>query len=244
MQELEATSSQLASVVEARDNLKKELLDVYKKFESTTQELVEERRTVTTLNRELEALAKQLQVDSQARRALEAELDEATRSLDEMNTSALSLSKALESTHSKNSTLEAEKEVLSKALDEEKKKTIQAQENSEDAQNLISRLQTERESFEMRSRHLEEELALAKGEMLRLRRQISASRSQNTKILPRTSAATETSSVPRTSAPTETSQVANEQPVNDRNQKTSEVASGAPYTVKRTTRRRKGGAST
>jgi chromosome segregation ATPase len=241
--------------VEARDNLKKELLDVYKKFESTTQELVDERRIVTTLNRELEALAKQLQVDSQARRALEADLDEATRSLDEMNTSALSLSKALETTHSKNATLEAEKEMLSKALDEQQKITTMAQENSEDAQNLITRLQTEKETFEMRSRHLEEELALAKGEMLRLRRQISASKSQKTRILPRTSAPTETSTVSGTSSPTETSTVSgtssptessqqalNEQPGNDRDEKTVRVAAGTPYTVKRTTRRRKGGA--
>jgi chromosome segregation ATPase len=170
-----------------------------------------------------------------------------------MNTSALSLSKALETTHSKNATLEAEKEMLSKALDEQKKITTVAQENSEDAQNLITRLQTEKETFEMRSRHLEEELALAKGEMLRLRRQISASKSQKTRILPRTSAPTETSPVPgtsspteistvtRTNVPTETSQAPNEQSVSNRNQN-GEVAAGTPYTVKRTTRRRKGGA--
>ncbi|MCL1462778.1 hypothetical protein M3J57_30025, partial [Klebsiella pneumoniae] len=84
-EELEATSNELASIVEARDNLKKELLDVFKKLESTSQELVDERKTVTTLNRELEALVKQLQMDSEARKALEADLDEATKSLDEMN---------------------------------------------------------------------------------------------------------------------------------------------------------------
>ncbi|KAG8051156.1 hypothetical protein GUJ93_ZPchr0009g1785 [Zizania palustris] len=50
-----------------------------------------------------------------------------------------------------------------------------------------------RESFKMRSRHLEDELALAKGEILRLRRQISTSRSQKTKTLPRTNAAPEIS---------------------------------------------------
>ncbi|KAF0916101.1 hypothetical protein E2562_000710 [Oryza meyeriana var. granulata] len=226
-EELEATSNELASIVEARDNLKKELLDVYKKLESTSQELVDERKTVTTLNRELEALVKQLQMDSEARKALEADLDEATKSLDEMNKSALSLSKELEETNSRKDTLEAEKEMLSKALAEQQKITTEAHENTEDAQNLISRLQTERESFEMRSRHLEEELALAKGEILRLRRQISTSRSQKAKTLPRTNASPEVSQAP------------NEQPVND-NQNTSKVPAGSQYTAKRTTRRRKG----
>ncbi|KAG8045882.1 hypothetical protein GUJ93_ZPchr0008g11394 [Zizania palustris] len=230
-EEFEATSSELASVVEARDNLKKELLDVYKKLESTSQELVDERKTVATLNRELEALVKQLQVDSEARKALEADLDEATKSLDEMNRSALSLSKELEDTNSRNDILETEKEMMSKALAEQKKITTEAHENTEDAQNLISRLQTERESFEMRSRHLEEELALAKGEILRIRRQISTSRSQRTKTLPRTNASPEISQAP------------NEHPVND-DQKTSKIAAGSPHTAKRTTRRRKGGEST
>lgn len=134
-------------------------------------------------------------------------------------------------------------------------RSIEAQENCEDAQNLITRLQTERETFEMRSRHLEEELALAKGEMLRLRRQISASKSQKTRYVPRTSSSTETSTaprassptetsnVPRTSVPTETSQTPNEQSVNDGTQKIGEIAAETPYTVRVKARRGKGGAS-
>jgi chromosome segregation ATPase len=203
---------------------------VYKNLESTTHELVEERKIVTTLNRELEVLAKQLQVDSEARKALEADLDEATKSLDEMNNSALLLSKELESTHSRNDTLETEKEMLSKALTEQAKITTEAKENTEDAQNLITRLQTEKESFELRSRHLEEELALAKGEILRLRRQISTNSSQKPRAPPR----------PR--GPPETNETLKEQPVNDRNQKSSGVVAGTPQPVKRTVRRRKGGA--
>lgn len=215
--------------LKARDNLKKELLDVYKNLESTTHELVEERKIVTTLNRELEALAKQLHADFEARKALEADLDEATKSLDEMNNSALSLSKELEETHSRNDTLEAEKEMLSKALAEQTKITTEAQENTEDAQNLITGLQTEKESFELRSRHLEEELALAKGEILRLRRQISANRSQKPKTLTRRSVAPETT------------EALKDQPVNEHNQNTTGVAAGTPVSAKRVTRRRKGG---
>jgi chromosome segregation ATPase len=219
-EELEAASSELASVVKARDNLKN--------LESTTHELVDERKTVTTLNRELEALAKQLHADSEARKALEADLDEATKSLDEMNKSALSLSEELEKTHSRNDTLEAEKESLSKALAEQMKITTEAQENTADAQNLITRFQTEKDSFELRSRHLEEELALAKGEILRLRRQISANRTPK----PRT--------ITRTRAQAETNETLKEKLVNDHNQKTTGVAAGTLPSAKRVTRRRKG----
>jgi chromosome segregation ATPase len=225
-EELEATSIELASIAEARDNLKKELLDAYKNLESTTHELVEERKIVTALNKELEALAKQLQVDSEARKSLESDLEEATKSLDEMNNSALLLSKELESTHSRSATLESEKEMLRKALAEQTKITTEAKENTEDAQNLITRLETEKESFELRCRHLEEELALAKGEILRLRRQISTNSSQK----------------PRARGPPEANETLKEQPVNDYNQKTSGVVAGTPQPVKRTVRRRKGGA--
>ncbi|KAK3137355.1 hypothetical protein QOZ80_5BG0451230 [Eleusine coracana subsp. coracana] len=182
-EELEVTSSQLVSVTEAHGDLNKELLDAYKKLESLTNELVKERKINATLNRELEALLKQSLIESEARRALEVDLDEATRSLNEVNESTLSLSKQLENTNYRISSIKEEKEVLSKALEEQKKSTVEAQENMKDAQNIIEKLGTERENFEMRSKMLEDELATAKGEILRLRRQISASESQNARVV-------------------------------------------------------------
>ncbi|XP_008793446.2 MAR-binding filament-like protein 1 isoform X2 [Phoenix dactylifera] len=209
-EELSVTSSELKAVMEDRERLKKELLEIYKKLETTVRELKEERKVVATLNRELEVLGKQIQRDSEARRALETDLDEATRSLDEMNKSALLLSGELENTNSRNTSLEAEEEMLVKSLTEQKNLSKEAQENIEDAQNLITRLGSEREILEKRSKRLEEELASAKGEILRLRRQISISKEAGTEHQP----------------------------------KTNEVASGTPFTVKKTASRRKKGGST
>ncbi|VAH03083.1 unnamed protein product [Triticum turgidum subsp. durum] len=182
-EDLEVTSNQLVSITEVHDELSKELLDTYKKLESTTDELVRERRINATLKRELEALVKQSQVESEARRALQADLDEATLSLNEVNESTLFLSNKLDSTVSRISAIKEEKEVLSAALSEQKKSTAEAQKNMVDAQHLIKRLGMERENSEIRSTKLEEELATAKGEMLYLRRQITASGSQNTDVL-------------------------------------------------------------
>ncbi|KAJ1261987.1 hypothetical protein BS78_09G071700 [Paspalum vaginatum] len=187
-EELEVTSNQLLSVSKAHADLNKELLDAYKKLESTTNELVKERKINATLNRELEALVKQSVIESEARKTLLVDLDEATRSLNEVNGSTLSLSKQLETTNSKISAIKEEKEMLTKALEEQKKSTAVAQENMEDAQNTIKRLGTERESFETRSKKLEDELATAKGEILRLRRQISIAESPNTEVLQETGA--------------------------------------------------------
>lgn len=187
--ELEITSKQLVLVSEAHSDLNKELLDAYKQLESTQSELVKERKINATLNMELEALVKQSVIESEARKTLQVDLDEATRSLNEVNKSTLCLSKQLETTNSKVSAIKEEKEMLSKSLEEQKKSTVEAQENMEDAQNTIKRLGTERESFEVRSKKLEEELATAKGEILRLRRHISTGGSPNTQVLSEAGAA-------------------------------------------------------
>lgn len=182
-EDLEVTSNQLVSVTEVHDELNKELLGAYKKLESVANELVRERKNNATLNRELEALVKQSLVESEARRALQADLDEATLSLNEVNESTLFLSNKLDSTNSMIFAIKEEKEVLSVALAEQKKSTFEAQKNMAEAQHLIKRLGSERENFEIRSNKLEDELATAKGELLCLRRQISANGSPNTNVL-------------------------------------------------------------
>ncbi|CAL9159146.1 unnamed protein product [Musa hybrid cultivar] len=190
--ELDITSKELKDVVADRKNLKEELVETYKKLEATVHEVTEERKMVSTLNRELEVLGKQMQRDSEALGALEADLDEATKSLDEMNKNALLLSRELESSNTLTTSLEAEKEMLFKSLSEQKNITKEAWENIKDAQNLILLLGSERESVEKRTRKLEEELAFAKGEILRLRRQISLEKESDDRLPKTTEVAAET----------------------------------------------------
>ena len=101
---------------------------------------------------------KQSLVDSEARKALQADLDEATISLNEVNESTLFLSNKLDSTTSWIFAIKEEKEVLSAALAEQNKTTVEVQRNMVEAQHLIKRLGLERENFEIRSKKLEEEL--------------------------------------------------------------------------------------
>ncbi|MED6111333.1 filament-like protein [Stylosanthes scabra] len=105
-------------------------------------------------------------------------LQEATKSLDEMNRNAVILSDELERAKSLISCLENEKEVLYKSLTEQRNAYKVAQENMEDAHSLIMKLGKERENLENRKKKLEEELASAKGEILRLRSRISSLKSQ------------------------------------------------------------------
>ena len=79
----------------------------------------------------------------------------------------------------------------------------------------------------MRSKKLEDELATAKGEILRLRRQISTSGPENTKVI------LETGAAPNSSQPLK------EQPVNDHVQNTNSAGALA-RSPKRIYRRRKG----
>ncbi|KAH0466949.1 hypothetical protein IEQ34_004187 [Dendrobium chrysotoxum] len=183
-EELVSASNELKAVIEERESLKKELVDSYRKVETTKNQLQEERKLVTNLNKELEASGRQILKDSEARKSLEADLDQATRSLDDMNRSALLLSRELENTNSRSASLETEKDILYKSLVEQKNITKDALENIEDAQNLITRLGGEREKLEKRSKRLEEDLAAAKGEILRLRRKISVGQESLTEYHP------------------------------------------------------------
>lgn len=176
-EELQVVSHELASVAENRDSLQGELVDVYKKAERASNDLNEEKELVSSLKKELKALEKQISKDKESRKSLEIDLDEATKSLDEMNRNALLLSKDLERATSVISHLEDEKEVLYKSLTEQKNASKEARENMEDVHNLAMRLGEERDSLEKKAKKLEEELASAKGEILRLRSQINSSKS-------------------------------------------------------------------
>ncbi|KAK6284569.1 hypothetical protein POUND7_003521 [Theobroma cacao] len=175
-EELQIFSHELTAVTENRDSLQKELVDVYKKAETTANDLKEEKKIVSSLNKEVQALEKQIVKDKEARKSLETDLEEATKSLDEMNRNILKFSVDLERANAKISSLEDEKMVLYKTLTEQKNASKEARENMEDAHNLVMTLGKERESLEKRAKKLEEELASAKGEILRLRSQINSSK--------------------------------------------------------------------
>lgn len=175
-EELQNVSHELEATAENRDSLRKELVNVYKKAEATANDLKEQKEIVSSLNKELQALEKQTSKDKEARKSLETDLEEATKSLDEMNRNALELSKNLEKANSQISNLEDEKAVLYKSLTEQKSIANESRENMEDAHNLVMRLGQERKSLDKRSKKLEEELASAKGEILRLRSQINSSK--------------------------------------------------------------------
>ncbi|KAJ9179129.1 hypothetical protein P3X46_010952 [Hevea brasiliensis] len=174
--ELQLMSRELAAVTENRDSLQKELVDVCKKAEVTANELREEKKLVSSLNKELQSLENQILKDNGARKSFETDLEEATKSLDEMNRNALILSGELGIANSRISDLEDEKQVLYKSLTEQKNASKEAQENMEDAHNIVLRLGKERESLEKKAKKLEEELASAKGEILRLRSKINSSK--------------------------------------------------------------------
>ncbi|KDO51184.1 hypothetical protein CISIN_1g036820mg [Citrus sinensis] len=175
-EELQNVSHELEATAENRDSLRKELVNIYKKAEATANDLKEQKEIVSSLNKELQALEKQTSKDKEARKSLETDLEEATKSLDEMNRNALELSKNLEKANSQISNLEDEKAVLYKSLTEQKSIANESRENMEDAHNLVMRLGQERKSLDKRSKKLEEELASAKGEILRLRSQINSSK--------------------------------------------------------------------
>lgn len=175
-EEILNVSNELAAVVQTRDELQKELVDVYKKAESTANNLNEEKAIVASLSKELKALDARLSKESEARKSLDRNLEEATRSLNEINQNALILSRELELANSQISSLEGEKDALYKSLAEQKQVSQEARENLEDARSLIRQLGQERESWEKRAKKLDEELAAAKGEILRLRSHVNLSK--------------------------------------------------------------------
>ncbi|KAJ6715233.1 hypothetical protein OIU85_026712 [Salix viminalis] len=174
-EELQIMSQDLAMVAENRDSLQKELVDAYKKAEVAANGLEAEKNIVSSLNKEMQNLEKQMLKDKESRKSLETDLEDATKSLDEMNRNALILSGELEMANSRISSLEDEKQVLYKSLTEQKNAAKEAQENMEDAHSIVVRLGRERESLDKKGKKLEEELASAKGEILRLRSKINSS---------------------------------------------------------------------
>ncbi|KAI3977352.1 hypothetical protein MKX01_000265 [Papaver californicum] len=166
---------ELKSAIDTREELKKELIDAYKKAENTACNLEAERNTISSLKKEIETSEKQAASVRESRKTLETDLEKATKALEEVNKNILILSKELDAANSRVSNLEVDKETLYKALMEQKNISSEARENVEDAHNLIMRLGQERQSLDKRVKKLDDELGLAKGELLLLRDQINTS---------------------------------------------------------------------
>ncbi|KAL4195442.1 hypothetical protein AMTRI_Chr05g73370 [Amborella trichopoda] len=171
-EELLTTTEKLKSSTKTSDKVCKELLEAQKSTEAAINDVREERKIVKSLNRELEISKKQVLEALEARKALEKSLNEAGESLVAINENVLSLSKELEASAARNDSLESEKDLVYKSLIEQKKVAKEAQENAEDAHNMLLRIGKERETLSKRAKKLEEEMASAKGEILRLRRQL------------------------------------------------------------------------
>ncbi|CAA0837236.1 MAR-binding filament-like protein 1 [Striga hermonthica] len=185
-QETENLSRQLRSAKELLDKsnaeieiTSQELIDAVQKCEILEKELNEEKNATTSLNEELNLLEAQVSKDKEFKKNLESDLDEADKALEEMNRNALILSRELEMANSRISELGDEKGAVFTDLDREKRAFREAQLNLEDAHSLVLRLGKEREGLEKRGRKLEEELASAKGEILRLRGEINSSKKTN-----------------------------------------------------------------
>ncbi|CAN1317429.1 MAR-binding filament-like protein 1-1 [Linum perenne] len=131
---------------------------------------------ISSLHKDIQQVEQQILEDKEARKVLESDLEEATTSLAEMNRNALTLSRELEMARSKIVSLEDEKQLLNKSVAEQKNAVIEAKENMEDAHSMVLKLGKERESLEKKAKKLEDGLASAKGEILRLRSQMNSAK--------------------------------------------------------------------
>lgn len=174
-EKLQILSQESAAALRKSESLEKELVVAHAKAESAAVDLKEEKKITSSLNKELKVLETQLFKDKEARRSLESDLEETSKSLDEMNRAALMLSSELELANSRIPKLEDERETLYRSIYEQKQTSQEARENLEYAHNLVVRLGDEKEKLVKRGQKLEEEVAFAKGEILRLRSQMNSS---------------------------------------------------------------------
>ncbi|XP_042049485.1 MAR-binding filament-like protein 1-1 [Salvia splendens] len=175
-EELRIMSTELTAALQKCNGLEEELVDALRKAEITTSDLNEDKRIISSLKKELMDLETQMLGDKEARESLESYLEEATKSLNDITRHASMLSRELELAHSQVLSLEHENDDLCNIITEQKQAFLESRVHLEDAYNLVMKLGKERESLIKRGKKLEEELAYAKGEIIRLMRQINSSK--------------------------------------------------------------------
>ncbi|EPS62238.1 hypothetical protein M569_12555 [Genlisea aurea] len=166
----ELASRRLSAVLGDQENLQEEIVRVQEKLQKTAQELESEKELAASLKAELNDLAAEVSKE----RAAQESLREASESLDELNRTAARLSGELESSNSQIRRLDDEKEALRRALEQERRASRDARERLEEAHAAVMRIGEERSALEARERKLEEELATAGGEILRLRSEMDS----------------------------------------------------------------------
>lgn len=155
------------------ENIKEELSQARKTAEMTSAALNEEKKVVAALRRELEASETNLLEEQESRRVLHRDFEEATKSMEDMRNCLVSLSEELEISRSKINSLEVENASLYESMQEEKHLSKELQESAGHANKILMKLGKEKEIYVKKARKLEEELSSAKGEILRLRKQIT-----------------------------------------------------------------------
>ncbi|OMO52909.1 MAR-binding filament-like protein 1-1-like protein [Corchorus olitorius] len=75
--EMQTFAHELTVVIENRDSIQMELVDVYRMAKTISIDLNEEIKVVSSLHKELQALEKQIMKNKEARKSLETNLEEA-----------------------------------------------------------------------------------------------------------------------------------------------------------------------
>jgi chromosome segregation ATPase len=155
------------------ENIKQELSQARKTVEVTSTALNEEKKVVAALSQELEASEKSLLEEKEGRRVFHRDFEEVTKSMEDMRICLVSLSEELEIAKSKINSLETENASLYESMKQEKHLSKELQESAGHANKILMKLGREKETYVKKARKLEEELSSAKGEILRLRKQIT-----------------------------------------------------------------------
>eukprot|EP01018_Ginkgo_biloba_P039299 Gb_07855 [translate_table: standard] len=171
--ELLFLNKKLKDSMDSYENLKGKLSQVSKTAETTIAALNEEKKVVAALSRELEASERTLLEEKEDRRLLQRDFEEATKSVDDLRSCLMSLSEELEAAKSQINFLDTEKASLYESLKEQKRLSQEVQESAENAKSVLARTGKEKEAYLKRAKKLEVELSSAKGEILRLRKQIT-----------------------------------------------------------------------
>lgn len=169
---LQTVSNELATTSDWRDKLQKELAHEQKVVETLASHLENEKRIVGTLSKRLEASEE----EEELRRSLEADLQVASKNIDDLTMDVRMLSDKLEKSGTQISDLEQKNDAFLNDLEKERKAAQQAQKSLEDAHSLVMKLGNQKEKLEKRAEKLEDDLASAKGEILRLTNEVNSSK--------------------------------------------------------------------
>lgn len=156
----------------SNENIKEELSKIHKTAETSFAALNEQKKMSAALSSKLEASERNLLEEKENNRMLQTDFEEATKSMEEMRNCIMSLSEELEIAKSKINNLEEERDSLYESLEKQNQLTKEVQEGAEHANKLLMRFEKEKDVYLKRAKKLEEEISSAKGEILRLRKQI------------------------------------------------------------------------